>query len=286
MKMLSFIFLVGSAVCLTAFGGTEQNRSVGFVLRPCETFYRLESITGIEDIGYRVGETVVASNADTGVCVDLILNAQDCDSLTWIPPSSGYWVLENSYYGAVRFFADTEDYGFVGDGTKANPLLVLEANDLSAFHDGGTIADGFVLKLSHMLGIESLDIIPNLAFVDLGDDCYRITVPESDELFRSRSVFFFKDTVKDGPNRKVPEMNKPMGISFSGDNWIGDSEAVSTLHITSPSGKITEETFSGTGLFRFVFDEKGRWHVTLETETLALSGAINVGRTGTQILLR
>lgn len=286
MKMLSFILLAGFAICQTAFGEAGQNGSVGFILRPCETFYRLESTAGIENIGYRAGESVVASNIDTGICLEVVSNAQEGDSQTWIPPSSGYWMLENSYYGAVRFFADTEDYGFTGYGTKEDPLLVLEANDLSAFHDGGTIADGFVLKLSHMLGIESLDIIPNLAFVDLGDDCYRITVPESDELFRSRSVFFFKDTVKDGPNRKVPEMNKPMGISFSGDNWIGDSEAVSTLHITSPSGKITEETFSGTGLFRFVFDEKGRWHVTLETETLALSGAINVGRTGTQILLR
>lgn len=286
MKMLSFIFLVGSAVWLTAFGGTEQNRSVGFVLRPCETFYRLESITGIEDIGYRVGETVVASNADTGVCVDLILNAQDCDSLTWIPPSSGYWVLENSYYGAVRFFADTEDYGFVGDGTKENPLLVFEPDDISAFNDSGAVADGFIVKLCNMLGIESLDIFPGRMFVDLGDNSYRITVPESDELFRSRSVFFFKDTKQNGPNRKVPELNKPMDISFSGDNWTGDSGSVSMLRITSPSGRITEKTFSGTGLFRFEFDEKGHWCVRLETEAQILSGVIKIGRTGTQILLR
>ena len=77
-----------------------------------------------------------------------------------------------------------------------------------------------------------------------------------------------------------------MDISYSGDNWTGDPEAASTLHITSPSGKITEETLSGTGLFRFEFDEKGLWRVTLETGTQTLTGAIRTGRTGAQILLR
>ena len=77
------------------------------------------------------------------------------------------------------------------------------------------------------------------------------------------SSSFTMHTRGDGPNRRgfvsvFPE------VAYSGDRWIGDNEAASTLTFTPPNGESSSQDFTGTGTVPFLFDKIGRWNVRLD----------------------
>ena len=283
MKMTPALLL--SALSVAMVCGAETG-SVFFTLRPCEQSYRILTSGGVEDVAYRAGETVVASNVDTGVSVTLVSAAAASGVLTWTPSSSGNWVLDNSYYGAVDFFAGTAEYGFVGNGTLENPLIVFENDDISGFHAGAAVPDGFVVRVSDRLGISGVNPILGRMFVDLSGGVYRISVSENDAMFCSSSVSFASDTERLGPDRKVPAVNSTIGIAYSGDHWTCDSDAESTLTITSPSGVSQTERLVGTGIYNFLLNEKGLWQVELVSASETLSGILRAGSSGMNIVIR
>lgn len=285
MKMTS-AFLLALLAGMTTCADDSAAGSVVFMLRPCARTCRVPGSGGVEGIAYRAGETVIASNADTGVSVTLVSDAGESGLLDWTPSSSGYWDLVNPRYGSVEFLAGTDDFGFIGDGTAESPLLVQEAGDVTEFLDVASVADDFVVKVSERFGIGRVDPVGGKAFVDLGGGMYRVSDPESDEVFRSASVAFTCDVELPGPNRKLPVVGSAVGIAYSGDNWTGDPAVESVLTITSPSGAVVTEALAGTGIYGFLPDEKGRWSVELVSPSAVLSGFLRVGRTGSQIVVR
>jgi len=94
------------------------------------------------------------------------------------------------------------------------------------------------------------------------------------------------DTYQTGPDRSVLKRNVPP-VSYTGDNWVMDASAASSLKFTSPSGTETTVDLTGTGGHSFTFDEDGVWTVllTMADET-TLTAHLNILGGGLIIIIR
>ena len=73
------------------------------------------------------------------------------------------------------------------------------------------------------------------------------------------------NTTEDGPNRKVKLQQAPL-VAYSGDDWVGDLDAASSVTFIAPSGEEASFDQTGTGSLEFSFNKTGRWTVRLEME--------------------
>lgn len=73
---------------------------------------------------------------------------------------------------------------------------------------------------------------------------------------------FAAHTVGDGPDRKGRTDEFPP-VAYSGDNWLGDMSAASSVTFVSPSGETTTVDLAGTGAMPFRFGKAGQWTVRL-----------------------
>ena len=85
------------------------------------------------------------------------------------------------------------------------------------------------------------------------------------------------DTQGDGPNRKVRGRKKFLPVSYTGDDWLRNPSAASTLTFTSPSAvDMVCTNLTGTGAFSYVPTEPGVWRVTLASSIGTQVADINV----------
>ena len=70
------------------------------------------------------------------------------------------------------------------------------------------------------------------------------------------------DSLQTGPVRKVKDRVYPP-VAYTGDDWVRNSWAASTLSFVSPSGGETSFNLTGTGATQFNFGQSGRWTVSL-----------------------
>ena len=75
---------------------------------------------------------------------------------------------------------------------------------------------------------------------------------------------FAMHTKGDGPNRRG-RVNTFPAVAYSGDSWLGDSVATSTLTFTPPNGVASSQNLTGTGTTPFSFDDAGLWTVRLDS---------------------
>lgn len=81
------------------------------------------------------------------------------------------------------------------------------------------------------------------------------------------------DTKREGPDRNVRGWSV-LPISYSGDSWLRGGTSQSTLTLTSPSGTVVEEHLEGTGCYRYMPTEIGKWHLVLEDGTSTLESDV------------
>ena len=70
------------------------------------------------------------------------------------------------------------------------------------------------------------------------------------------------DSLQTGPVRKVKDRVYPP-VAYTGDDWVRNSSAASTLSFVSPLGGETSFNLTGTGATQFNFGQSGRWTVSL-----------------------
>ena len=94
------------------------------------------------------------------------------------------------------------------------------------------------------------------------------------------------ETVKDGPDRKIPR-RLVLPVAYSGDDWQGDLSKAATLAFTSPSGETTTlNPGSGNGAVAFQFAEAGRWTAVLTfADATSREAAIIITKPGLMISL-
>ena len=93
-------------------------------------------------------------------------------------------------------------------------------------------------------------------------------------LAESATLPFIMDTYKAGPNRRGRVRGAWPGISFTGDRWVGDGSAASTVTVVDPDGNATVTNFTGTGAMAFNPQTVGKWTITLANDLDTLTGDI------------
>ena len=221
-----------------------------------------EFTSGVWRAGWGAGETVVLTAPD-GTRTALASAA----------PSSGATVLELDAGGAWTLAKGSETftitvrhsiYGTNGDGTEASPAKVVDADELVDLAAASALFDGWHFVLDGADGLlGDLAAPPEHFIVEVGDGLYKLV--SGGMIYEGDAVGYASDGRTDGPDRRI-SMRDVLDVAFSGDGWVGDPEAGSTLSVTSPSGAKTEYEMAGTGATTIEMKERGDWALVLTLE--------------------
>lgn len=97
------------------------------------------------------------------------------------------------------------------------------------------------------------------------------------------------DSLLKGPFRKVKDRVYPP-TAYTGDDWVRDAAAASTVTFTPPSGSgiaATTLNLTGTGATQFTFNTAEHWKVTLSmADGTTREAQINIQRAGFVLIVR
>ena len=275
------ILLAASAVGFVANASPVASGTspVSFDLKETASSYTLgsgASVSGIP-ITYLKGETVSVTHC--GATVTPVSSAAASGEYSWSPASGGLWTLVNSVEGTVEFRLHYSLFPLDGSGTEANPAKVMDGADFTerfALLDTGA-KDGFSFVIdSDNPSLDDFARPSGYAILEGFGGVYRLVEAADGRISGSVWGTFGIDTRKSGPNRLVRTSEEILPIAYTGDDWLRNASAASTVTIFAPDGS---ESFStnlvGTAAFKQGLDGKGRWKVVLEYDETQLVSFIN-----------
>lgn len=227
-------------------------------------------------IVWRKGDTVTATAAD-GTLATLATAAANDGSLAWTPVKGGVWTLTNDVQGTAVIVVRHSLCGTSGDGTEASPARFVDGDELSELCTAGTAGNGFVFMLDGLDTLTEDLVVPSgFSLEHRTDGTWRIVTAVGDLLFSGESAATYSvDSRKAGPHRRL-DVNDSIPIAYTGDNWLRNPMAASTLTIVSPSGMQTQHDLTGTSTLPFRPVEKGEWIIALVSGDDNLRASINV----------
>ena len=239
----------------------------------------------VEIYGFK-GAAIVAKNLDSGVTETVVADAAKAGYVDWTPSSGGVWELCNAQDGTARFTVRYSLFGNVGqgDGSVSNPVKIVDNAEVKDIAE--TDPDGFAfVLLGGGMWSADMELPKGFSVSDIGDGKYMLEVSSDDKVYSSLSKRSVLYTDGAGPNRQM-RIRETRHVSYSGDNWLGSGQAGSVVAMVSPSRTSDERQHTGTGFDLFAPTEKGRWNITLETETFVFSSLVDVLGWGTAISVR
>ncbi len=236
---------------------------------------------------YDKGSVVKATNPNTGATTTLVSAGATAGTYAWSPTEGGAWVLSNSADGTAVFNVRYSIFGTQGAGTAGDPAKIVDGTEIADLVDAGVAGDGYVFDY---LGgdICSLARPSGFAVLAAGDGLWRLAATASGLVSVSETASFVADTETSGPNRRVRGKRAVVpGISFTGDNWVGNGSAASTLTLTSPGDVASAENLTGTGTCAFPMSSGfGVWTVSLAYGTTLLEAEIKYTGDGLLIVFK
>ena len=251
--------------------------------------YGAHSVTSIESpveiYGFK-GAAIVARNIDSGVTETVVADADMAGYIDWTPSAGGIWELSNTQDGTVRFTVRYSLFGNAGqgDGSAENPVKIVDFTEVKDLAENDSDGFAFVL-LNGEAWSADMELPAGFSVSDIGDGKYMLEVSSDDKVYSSLSKRSVLYTDGAGPNRQM-RIRETRHVSYSGDNWLGNGQAGSVVAMVSPSGTSDERQHTGTGFDIFAPTEKGRWNMTLESETIEFSAFVDVLGWGTAISIR
>ena len=228
------------------------------------------------ELKYNVAQTIDATCEDHGISENILEKSQDLGVSAWTPSCGGKWVLTNSVEGVAVFYVRHSLFpGKWGAGTEADPVEIIDNDEIVEMVESGAAAEGFVFSLGGLGFIGSLMLPADTVLEEIANGTYRIVSADSGFLFKSRPKPFVIDTFRPGPNRRW-RFGEMMSLAYTGDNWIGAHDASSVLELVSPSGTKSQMEFAGTGVYEFCPQERGVWELKLKNVFGLYSGNISV----------
>lgn len=200
----------------------------------------------------------------------------------WTATAGGVWTLENSNEGTATFavrYTGAEQ----GAGTAESPWKIVDNDELSEL----SVTDGFVFVLEGPLAdLGEMSPPAGYAVAVGANGSYSLAAADGASFIASEVAFRF-DSVQPGPDRTVKGKGNILPFAFSGDNWIGDSAAASTLSFLSPSSANHNEECLGTGVVEYQLKEPGTWTVMLTGDGVAtFTSVINYEGAGFILVVR
>ena len=237
--------------------------------------YAVTSAVAGVSVTYRTGETVSAIAPDG--TTQLLADAPSVSGrVKWMPVAGGVWTLTNSVFGVVTFSLRYSDFGTQGTGTANDPAKIMDDTELSDLVHAGTLSGGAWFSLrGPRLSMESLVRPAGHAVHVERDGLYSVWASANGEVFKGGAATSVLETVCLGPDRRI-FAREALNIAYSGDGWIGDALAESTLTVVSPSASVEESSLDGCGAVTFRPDEYGVWTITLNTDKATLTSRVKV----------
>lgn len=277
----------GIAFCASAGAaqlGNDSNAS-SFDLDTTGETISVKTLSPPVALTVRQGETIRATAQGRIIPTNLVESAATTGVFLWTPDAGGVWTLENPGAGTAHASVRYSLFGTQGAGTAADPMKILDDEELADLVSVGTAGAGTVFILKEAVSLGDLVSPTGFAVEDLGGR-YRLTASgAAGQLFASYPGAFPLDTRQPGPNR-IATRRDTVRIAHSGDGWKrGGASATSALTVTAPSGASTNfPALSGDGAVFAVLNEAGLWNVSLTpTASPALAGTIDVWRPATVI---
>ena len=192
---------------------------------------------------------------------------------SWTPTEGGLWTLTNPAEGEALFTVRHGLFGTQGTGSAANPVKIVDADELSNLYASGGISGYGNFTLCGAPGLIDALVVPQGFYAaQVGAGYQLIPNPTDGSVYASPATYAaFLDTrwKGDPANRtRRADANAPaVPVAYSGDNWSGAvPAAASTLTVTAPDGTATVHPLTGTGTTPLRFASCGDW-------TLALASA-------------
>lgn len=236
---------------------------------------------------YDKGSVVRATNPNTGATTTLVSAGATAGTYAWSPTEGGAWVLLNSADGTAVFNVRYSIFGTQGAGTAGDPAKIVDGTEIADLVDAGVAGDGYVFDY---LGgdIGSLARPSGFAVLSVGDGLWRLAATASGLVSVSETASFVADTETFGPNRRVRGKHAVIPpISYTGDRWVGNASAASTLTLTPPTGDPIALPLFGTDDYELpLSDDYGIWNLELVYGTTVLNAVINYDRNGLILVFR
>lgn len=176
----------------------------------------------------------------------------------WTATAGGIWTLENSKEGTATFavrYTGAEQ----GAGTAESPWKIVDNDELSEL----SVTDGFVFVIEGPLAdLGEMSPPAGYAVAVGANGSYSLAAADGASFIASEVAFRF-DSKQPGPDRTVKGKRGILPFAFSGDDWVCDPTAASTLSFVSPSGATHNEECLGTGAVEYQLKVPGVWTVTL-----------------------
>jgi len=227
------------------------------------------------------------STGDTVTAVDSSESQSTVASTSWTPSSGGLWTLRRrtqlplaeEVTATVRHSLT----GTQGAGTAASPAKIVDAEELV---DEGAGA-GYVFSPEGTAGLlAAIDLPDGCGVESAGDGLWRLFTSYDGCLYRWGEAAYSLDALAIGPDRKLG-IRDIMPVAYSGDNWIGDVAAASTVTFIAPDGTTTLVAKTGTGAdAEFRLDKPGRWTIRLSVGGVTKGEASIVVTGGFTLIVR
>ena len=243
-------------------------------------------IDALPPVAYHAGETVAVTNPNGSVAM-LVESAPAAGVHLWSPSAGGVYSFVNDAEGSAAVNVYYSAFGFNGSGTVGDPSHVIDSADFAATLALASNVDGFTFVLDGSAAtLDGFAIPAGYAAVELGNGVWQLIAVEDGLVAASSAFIYTLETERGGPDRKGKKSGVWPAIAYTGDGWVRDESAPSTLTIEPPAGAASVTAKAGTGAVPFSPNMAGEWMVTLEYGTTVLVSRIMVTAEGTFIIVR
>ena len=274
--------LAGASTLPADVASLAVSTNFAFSVDTCGETVLVKSLDAVA-LPYRIAQKVTATGEDAATTSTLVESAAGDGEYAWTPSAGGYWTLTNSVEGAATFlvryslFPESQ-----GAGTADDPAKIVDDDEIPELIGEGSVSYGYVFSLGRGAKVGTLNLPSGWALQGVASGIYRIVAASGDMLYESAGVPFMVDSRRSGPDRRW-RIGAGVGVAYSGDNWIGDGAAQSTLTIVAPSGATVETALSGTDLYDLLPNEKGVYELTLATDSTNMVSHVTVAPGGFSI---
>ena len=194
-----------------------------------------ELVNGTWAVTRRDGETV-SLTSPSGTSSALTGSALNLNA-------GGVWTVTNSKQGTATFTVRYSLYGSAGSGTEADPLKVVDAEEIAEI-DGETLTSGVHIALCGADGLDLATLVlgSGLSLTELGGGVWRIDAAVDGLVSASASATYLADT---HPSPRAVKTAAEQAELANG-TWAVTRRDGETVSLTSPSG--TSSVLAGSAL--------------------------------------